>query len=390
MPRFSLSSFLDNGDDDSDDEHENVEPPHPIGFSPGSSRYAFDDNFYDSEDDNDDYGGGYSSSVQEQIVPSSHVNTMTSPMKALVRHVLENNSQQRRIAARRDHGCSDNEQENENDIHALTRALRDGTLFGSSTLALSQSSPSSRSLMAIAASSQLPASYACLAQQEARIGQGMISARHRFERDHQESAKAMQALLDLNQQRADQKEARLKRQQEELEQQQAAEQQAQEKLVEAQRQEEQRKRDAREKQQEEQRKAVEAKDESRRAAEAKIKAATEYISRADKLMAQLKQLRASVEPFETSKPMAKRRLAMKKIVNGRVNTLSEDVHKIRDVARDVSNAIDTSRQEDAHYKAQMDAGGAEFTAEMARGKRYFLDLLSSKVVVRVQAEGFNG
>jgi hypothetical protein len=27
---------------------------------------------------------------------------------------------------------------------------------------------------------------------------------------------------------------------------------------------------------------------------------------------------------------------------------------------------------------------------MARGKRYLVDLLSSKVIVRVQAEGFNG
>jgi hypothetical protein len=433
MPRFSLSSaFLDDDEDDDDDsngetEKDNVmEPPHPIGFSPGSSRYALDENDYDSDnDDNND-----DASFQVQIpISSCHVNTMTSPMKALVRHVLENSSQQQRkqrmmaaAAAHRDDDYSNEQQENENDmntrIETLTRALRDGTLFlGSSSASTSLLSPSSaaQSIKALTTASATsarsqshlaPTAYSNIARQEARIHQDMMSTRQLFEREHEESARTMQALLDRNQQRAEQKEARLKQQQEELEHQLAAEQKAEQDRLEALRLKEQRQRDALQQEQEQKKMAQQARDEAKIAAEKKAAAATEYLTRADKLMAQLQQLRASVEPFETSKSphVNKRRLFMKKIVNGRVNTLSEDVHKIRDVARDVNAAIATSRHDDAQYKTQIDhanaaaAGGgqgqpsssSEFTAEMARGKRYFLDLLSSKVVVRVQAEGFNG
>jgi len=120
------------------------------------------------------------------------------------------------------------------------------------------------------------------------------------------------------------------------------------------------------------------------------KAATEYLVRAEKLVEQLKQLRVSVEPFEKSKPMGKRRLGMKKIVNGRVNTLAEDINKIREVAAEVSAAIAKAKDEDKQIEELIKNGNTEYTKEMAKGKRYFVDLLCSKVIVRVQAEGFNG
>ena len=126
------------------------------------------------------------------------------------------------------------------------------------------------------------------------------------------------------------------------------------------------------------------------AKEKAAQAATEYLTRADKLVAQLKQLQQSVEPFDKSKPMAKRRLGMKKIVNGKVNTLSEDLSKIRSVASDVAAAIAQAKADDAQIEELIKGGNTEYTREMAKGKRYLVDLLCSKVIVRVQAEGFNG
>lgn len=81
---------------------------------------------------------------------------------------------------------------------------------------------------------------------------------------------------------------------------------------------------------------------------------------------------------------------MKKIVNGKVNTLSENVEKIKAVAQEVCEAIATARVEDENMKQQLQAGAPGITSEMTRGKRYFIDLLCSKVIVRAQAEGFDG
>ena len=112
---------------------------------------------------------------------------------------------------------------------------------------------------------------------------------------------------------------------------------------------------------------------------------TEYIHNAQALVNKLVKLRASVEPFETSKAVSKRRLQMKKIVNGRVNTLSADPDKVRVVASEVIQAIDDAEQQDEDMKQDTQA-----TPEMTRGKRYFIDLLASTALMRVQAEGFNG
>lgn len=151
-----------------------------------------------------------------------------------------------------------------------------------------------------------------------------------------------------------------------------------------------------------------ADDEKRKAAEAKIREEkakeraarkavedeqrkkTEYLDRAKKLVEQLQQVRQSIEPFEKSKAVGKRRLNMKKIVRGKVNTLAENADKIKSVASEVGQAITAARAEDEEFKKQIAAGNAQIPPEMARGKRYLLDLLASSIIVRVQAEGFNG
>eukprot|EP00536_Pseudo-nitzschia_multiseries_P000871 jgi/Psemu1/321812/estExt_fgenesh1_pg.C_110016 len=118
--------------------------------------------------------------------------------------------------------------------------------------------------------------------------------------------------------------------------------------------------------------------------------ATEYIDRAKKLVAQLVQLRSSVEPFEKNKAVGKRRLGMKKMANGKVNTLNDSGPKIREVAAEMSNAIAKYDQEDAQLKQQLQQGTPGVTADMAVGRRYFVDLLASTAMKRVQAESFGG
>ncbi|GKY93242.1 hypothetical protein MPSEU_000291900 [Mayamaea pseudoterrestris] len=138
-----------------------------------------------------------------------------------------------------------------------------------------------------------------------------------------------------------------------------------------------------------QQEALAAQEQAEKAAAAKE---MEYITRAEGLMSQLKQVRAEASTFEAStNPIVKsRRLQMKKLVGGRVNTLAENADKIRSVAADVSQAITTARSEDKAIKERLQAGDGSVTPEMGRGKRYLVDLLCSKVMVRVQSDGFNG
>jgi hypothetical protein len=132
--------------------------------------------------------------------------------------------------------------------------------------------------------------------------------------------------------------------------------------------------------------------EQERVQAARAAAEPEFVARAHRLVSQLVQVRASVEPFETSTAptVKRRRLQMKKLVAGKVNTLTENADKIRSVAAEVSQAIAAARAEDEQVREQNSAGAPGVSSEMARGKRYLIDLLSSKVIVRVQAEGFNG
>ena len=109
-----------------------------------------------------------------------------------------------------------------------------------------------------------------------------------------------------------------------------------------------------------------------------------------KLIKQLVILRESIEPFEKSKAVGKRRLQMKKIIRGKLNTLSENTAKIREVAEEVSGAIGEARAVDNQVKQALERKESGVTTEMARGKRYMVDLLASNTIQRVQAEGFNG
>jgi len=128
--------------------------------------------------------------------------------------------------------------------------------------------------------------------------------------------------------------------------------------------------------------------------EAEAAQKTEHITKAKNLMDRLVEVRASLESFETNKAVSKRRLQFKKVVRGRLNTLSHEADKIRAVSSDVVNAVNAARAEDEQIKSQLEETGTladgGLSPDMGRGKRYLLDLLCSNVIVRVQAEGFNG
>ena len=71
-----------------------------------------------------------------------------------------------------------------------------------------------------------------------------------------------------------------------------------------------------------------------------------------------------------------------------MNTLSHDAAKVDSVVVDVVEAIKGSSREDEEIRAQL--GGSAGSGGEGRGTRYLVDLIASSVIVRVQAEGFNG
>ena len=212
-----------------------------------------------------------------------------------------------------------------------------------------------------------------------QIQQEMRAERLRIEQEKQEAAQGLRLLLQRTEEKAEKIKAAIRKQEEETR-----------------KQEERRRADIEQKAADEQREKelqekLRAKEEEKARAEEeeakrKAEAVPEYVVRANKLCAQLVQVQASVEVFDKSKLVAKRRLGFKKIVNGKVNTLAENVDKIRSVASEVSAAIAQARTEDEQNRAVVPSAPPETT----RGKRYLVNLLASKVIVRVQAEGFNG
>ena len=116
----------------------------------------------------------------------------------------------------------------------------------------------------------------------------------------------------------------------------------------------------------------------------------DYILRAIKYRTQLIDVERSVAEYDTTTDayIKQKRLQFKKLVNGKINTLAENVQKIREVAHDVTTAITNAKNDDAQYKSAPNQNNNN--KMYALGKRYLVNLLSSKVIVRIQAEGFNG
>ncbi len=167
----------------------------------------------------------------------------------------------------------------------------------------------------------------------------------------------------------------------------------------------------REKREEEERRRVEEEERQRAAEVEKVEAerkkreeevaklnAEKYAYRTEgrDLVQWLEGFRSTVEPFDKNKQdmaVKKRRLNMKKIARGKINNLSHNKEQIETVTVDIIRAIQNSMQEDEASQNEINSGGGgnnNLTTEMAMGTKYFIDLIASSVVVRIQAETFKG
>ena len=373
---------LSYSDDDDDDEEEEEESPHPLGFSStlGRTKFALDASesmehykrrwgyVYPFDDDEDD-DQNFEFAAKPQTYPplSSYLDPQTAPTRALAQYT-----------------------------HCTVR--HDTTMDKLATLlqtaaAIAEHDISSSSTALTAIPTTTTAEYfskAAQKREQHQIAYEMKAERERIQQENQQAAEALMQLLQREEQKAAKILLEEKKRDEQLqkqEEQRAAEEE--ERQVARDQEKKEKERVLKEKQ----RKQTARVEEEKRVREEQEKLATqeaEYVVRSKKLIAKLVDVRASVAAFEKSKAVAKRRLGMKKIVNGKVNTLSESVDKIRSVAADVSQAIEAARTEDEQVKKQLQAKAPNVSDEMRLGKRYFVDLLSSKVIVRVQAEGFNG
>jgi DNA repair exonuclease SbcCD ATPase subunit len=382
MPRFTLQDDDDDEPADSNSQGEN-EPPHPLGFatpppgaiSPGRSRYGL---HLDEEDEAEDWLERKAIAPRTYPLLSSYLQTgvSTTPMKVLVRDAY--------LDAAQNQTADDDEQDD--GLDGLTDVLQ----------VIRLSKPSSGTPLALQQTAAAPQDLTYYkVDRYNEVCRGRIAEyAKKLEHGNQSLAHSLQKYIDKQRLEAERIREEQRRQQEE-------EEEAKREADRVAREEEeiqQKKDQAEADKKEAEVKAAKVKADAASSAKQKVKAdqdakekaENEYIYKAEKLVSRLVELRANVETFEKSKPMSKRRLSMKKVVNGRVNTLSEDAGKIRLVAADVNAAVAQARQDDLQVKAQLEAGNPQYSAEMARGKRYFSDLLASKVIVRVQAEGFNG
>jgi hypothetical protein len=376
MPRFSLS----NEEEDVMDVPEEEEPSHPLGFdlshwgrtwigleppssflaSPGRSTYALDE-----DGDDDEYAFLMTTPQQpRQAYPplSSYIPAASTP--ALLKY--------RAPIADEEKDELDNLMMEDDEVMLLQQMLQRQSLVATlppptPTKALTPFHETSR-----------------------HIQQKLQLERQRMEQEHAATTKSIKtAYLELEQEATailktrQLEEEKVKRKQQERE---AREKHVQEEKLQ---------------QEEKERKHIEAKqavqDEKRRheddkrvARQAKQAEKTEYVHKAKKLVTQLVAVRESIEPFDNNKAVSKRRLGMKKVVRGKINTLSENVAKIQAVATDVSRAITEARAEDEQIKQALESKEPGLTSDMARGKRYMVDLVASNTIQRIQAEGFNG
>lgn len=371
-------------EDDGDDSAEE-EPPHPIGFeSWGRTRFALNPvpehtmgrfkaskGYLDPFDDAllDDWE---TDQPREQQFPPiiSYLNPNTVSTGALIRY--QTNESSKRASA-----CK---YEEDDEVDRMVHLFQAAAVIDDRALQPIRDSQAAKQSM------QLP----LLSNDTSNIQREMDIERRRMEREHLEAAQGLKMLLDGVEEDAEKIRAEERRlgaaEQKKVDDQQRKDEEEKKAVLEEEAVEQDKAQKAQEQRDQKQRE-VTAKADAAKAAAAKER---EYVVKAQKLVAQLVQVRLSVEPFEKSKTVGKRRLGMKKIINGKVNTLAENAGKIQEVAAEVSQAITAARAEDEQIKQQIQAGNQQLVPAMARGKRYLVDLLSCSAMKRVQAEGFNG
>jgi len=115
-----------------------------------------------------------------------------------------------------------------------------------------------------------------------------------------------------------------------------------------------------------------------------------FVCKAKELVSNLITTEAYVAPFESCEAVSKRRIQIKRLCHGRVNTICSDVWKVQIVSQELIDALKAEKEKDDEAKERSEKRDPEVKFEMTRGCDYFIFLLAREVRVRVEAEGFNG
>ena len=298
---------------DSDDE----DYPHPVGFpckphpSWGRTRFSLDPTVTpDSIEEQwetqitviETPQSAVHAYMQSYPPVTSYIDPKTASTASLLRYG-EHLERRRRL-----------QQENDKEMDQLTQLLRAASL-----------KDTSKALLPIQPADPNEPPYAMLADTPSDIKKKIEQERLRMARDNKQAEEELKKLIRYNDEKAD----RIRRKEKEEEDRVAAEnaarrveeQKEQAKIDAANKAREDKKR-ADEKERVEKEKEIEEINAAKAAEKAKK---YEYLQRAKKLVLQLQTLRQSIEPFESSKAVSKRRLNMKKVVRGKVNTLAVSI-----------------------------------------------------------------
>jgi len=113
-------------------------------------------------------------------------------------------------------------------------------------------------------------------------------------------------------------------------------------------------------------------------------------SKAEQVASLLATTEAHVAPFDSCKAVSTRRMQIKKLCHGRVNTICADIDKVKVISQELVEALKAEKKTDEELKEKLNKKDPEVKDEMTRGCDYFINLLAREVRVRVEAEGFNG
>jgi hypothetical protein len=386
MGRFGLlESWREPQDDDDDDEEEKKqeeveeEPPHPLPFSPNWGRTRF--SLYPPEEDYPQLQQrvlGRSKAVTEEIFElqarqqhfpplSQYWDASTASAGALMEYSKEQEQPE--------------EDREDDDIDELVR------LFSPSKLT---SPPPKHVQIQNQVGQKLKLVSEAVAKEEQKLEQWLAASQKKMERDNaiaqnklkigiKADYEVAKAYLKQEKQKKQDEEELVKQQEEVVRLEQEAQDEAARKV---QTEKDQIKREGEAKKEKE----AQAKAEIERKKSAK----TAYITDAKSLVEKLAGIRDAVQPFDKNKAVSKRRMNMKKMCRGKVNTLAAEVGKVQEVAAELIAALQAEKQVDEQVQGQIQQSAPGVTPDMAKGEAYFLDLLASSALVRIQAEGFNG
>lgn len=357
----SLSSSASSCSDQSSSSSYGDDYPHPLGFS----RYGIDD---DSDDESD--GVDPIRTVMKPVTDAREPTRLPSAREneLALHHSLTRSIRQRQFDAGLDDITNNMER-----IAALVKCA-DVIVNDATQTKFIQNQCASLSKLELLAN--------VAAQQDRKIDVWIQEERAKMERDREEVVQALQMLIDRDQNRAD---AVLAQQNADAREATRVSEDAA-RATELKEEEERARLEAKAQAEAQAEQAHRVREEADVAKRAEIQAAKQkalqFQTDAQELVSKLVTTRASIAPFEKSKAVSKRRLQIKKVVKGKLNTLQHNAIKVNEVSTEIVQALQAAKLDDGHP-------GPEDLPEAKLGFMYFLDLLASNVIVRASATTFD-